>query len=272
MVDRLAENMRGCRVALRSSVPGLPRQRNLGARATTGSVVVYLDDDVVLDTGYLAAVARVYEEDCTGQIGGVGGAQVPDPTPREGFCRRMACRLFLLDTYGRGVLKRSGRPDHAFSAPSRMEVELLSGCNMAYRREVLEALRFDERLDGYALGEDLQFSYRVSRSWKLVLTPDARLEHRHAGGGRPMRDDYQAMAVFNRYLFFREHVARGPVDWIAYAWASAGEMLLILRSPRARGVRGALSGYRAVLRHLSRRQLPVGPRSEPMLAGGSRAH
>ena len=272
VVDRLAENMRGCRVALSSSIPGLPRQRNLGARATTGSVVVYLDDDVVLDTGYLAAVARVYEEDCSGQIGGVGGTQVPDPTPREGFCRRMACRLFLLDTYGRGVLKRSGRPDHAFSAPSRMEVELLSGCNMAYRREVLEVLRFDERLDGYALGEDLQFSYRVSRSWKLVLTPDARLEHRHAGGGRPVRDDYQAMAVFNRYLFFREHVARGPVDWIAYAWASAGEMLLVLRSPAARGVRGALAGYRAVHRHLSRGQLPVGLHPEPMLADGSRSH
>ena len=259
VADRLAQNMPGCRVALRSSVPGLPRQRNLGARATTGSVVVYLDDDVVLDPGYLAAVARVYEDDCTGKIGGVGGAQVPDPTPREGFCRRVACRLFLLDTYGRGVLKRSGRPDHAFSPRSRMEVELLSGCNMAYRREVIEALRFDERLDGYALGEDLQFSYRVSRCWKLVLTPDARLHHRHAGGGRPMRDDYQAMAVFNRYLFFREHVARGPGDWIAYVWASAGEMLLILRSPGARGVRGALSGYRAILRHLSRRSASGAP-------------
>jgi succinoglycan biosynthesis protein ExoA len=272
VVDRLAKTMRGCRVTLKSSVPGLPRQRNLGARATTGSVVVYLDDDVVLDPGYLAAIGRVYEDDPTGQIGGVGGAQVPDPTPREGFLRRMACRLFLLDTYGRGVLKRSGRPDHAFSPRSRLEVELLSGCNMAYRREVLEALRFDERLDGYALGEDLQFSYRVSRCWKLVLTPDAHLDHRHAGGGRPVRDDYQAMAVFNRYLFFREHVARGPIDWLAYAWSSAGEMLLILRRPSARGVRGALSGYRAVLRHLSGRQLPVRLRSEPMLADGSRSH
>ncbi len=135
VVDRLAETMRGCRVTLKSSVPGLPRQRNLGARATTGSVVVYLDDDVVLDPGYLAAIGRVYEDDPTGQIGGVGGAQVPDPTPREGLLRRMACRLFLLDTYGRGVLKRSGRPDHAFSPRSRLEVELLSGCNMAYRRD-----------------------------------------------------------------------------------------------------------------------------------------
>src|SRR4029077_18092484 len=42
VVDRLAKTMRGCHVTLKSSAPGPPRQRNLGARATTGSVVVYL--------------------------------------------------------------------------------------------------------------------------------------------------------------------------------------------------------------------------------------
>jgi succinoglycan biosynthesis protein ExoA len=268
--DRLAANVRGCRVEVIGSAPGLPRQRNLGTRATTGSAVVYLDDDVVLEAGYLAAVARTFEDDRSGQIGGVGGAQVPDPTPREGFLRRVACRLFLLETYGRGVVKRSGRPDRVFSPSSRMEVELLSGCNMAYRRDVLAALSFDERLSGYALGEDLQFSYRVSRRWKLVLTPDARLEHRHAGGGRPLRDDHQAMAVFNRYLFFRENLAHGPVDWMIYVWSSIGGMLLVLRDPTARGVRGTLAGYRAVLRHLHRHQLPAGLRSQPMPADGSR--
>jgi len=234
-------------------------------------VVVYLDDDVVLEPGYLAAVARTFEDDCTGRIGGVGGAQVPDPTPREPFLRRAACRLFLLDTYGRGIVKRSGRPDHAFSPRSRMEVECLSGCNMAYRREVLDALSFDERLDGYALGEDLQFSYRVSRRWKLVLTPEARLDHRHAGGGRPSLNEHQAMAVFNRYLFFREHLARGPVDWMLYVWSSIGGMLLILRDPTARGFRGTLAGYRAVLRHLRRHQLPARLCSQPMLADDSHA-
>ena len=267
--DRLALNMPGCHVALIGSPAGLPRQRNLGARATTGGVVVYLDDDVVLEPGYLAAVARTFEDDCTGRIGGVGGAQVPDPTPREPFLRRAACRLFLLDTYGRGIVKRSGRPDHAFSPRSRMEVECLSGCNMAYRREVLDALSFDERLDGYALGEDLQFSYRVSRRWKLVVTPEARLDHRHAGGGRPSLNEHQAMAVFNRYLFFREHLARGPVDWMLYVWSSIGGMLLILRDPTARGFRGTLAGYRAVLRHLRRHQLPARLRSQPMLADES---
>jgi GT2 family glycosyltransferase len=266
-LDRLVARMPECRVARIAAAPGLPRQRNIGARATTGALVVYLDDDVVLEPGYLAAIARTFEDDRGKQIGGAGGAQIPDPTPRDRFLRRAACRLFLLDTYGRGVVKRSGYPDHVFSPRSSMEVEVLSGCNMAYRREVLDALHFDERLTGYALGEDLQFSYRVSRRWKLMLVPEARLDHRHTGGSRPAGDDYQAMAVFNRYLFFREHVARGMLDWLAYAWSAIGSMLLNLRDPRARGIRGAISGYGAVLRHLHRRH-PM----EPMQANGSRWH
>jgi GT2 family glycosyltransferase len=256
--------MSGCRVELIATAPGLPRQRNIGARAATGSLVVYLDDDVVLERRYLAAIARTFEDDRTQQIGGVGGAQILEP--RDRFLRRVACRLFLLKTHGRGVVKRSGYPDHVFSPRSTTEVEVLSGCNMAYRREVLDALSFDERLSGYALGEDVQFSYRVSRRWKLVVIPDARLDHRHAGGGRPVSNDYQAMAVFNRYLFFREHVARGALDWLAYAWSSIGAMLLALRDPRARGARGAISGYAAVLRHLRQRHRQP---TERMRADGS---
>src|SRR5262249_61803060 len=99
-------------------------------------------------------------------------------------------------------------------------VEFLSGCNMSFRREVLAELEFAERLGGYALGEDLDFSYRASRRWTLVVTPAARLEHRHAAGGRPETDAFRAMSIFNKYLFFREQVARNPLDWAAFAWAT----------------------------------------------------
>ena len=243
-------------VRLRSA-PGLPRQRNLGARAASGEVVLFLDDDVVLEPGYLAAIARVYAEDAAGVVGGVGGAQVPDPTPRQSWARRAFCRVFLLSGYGRGVVKRSGRVEYALSPRRQMAVEFLSGCNMSFRRAVLWTYAFDERLTGYALGEDLQFSYRVSREWRLVVTPDARLEHRHAAGGRPAGDEFRTMAVFNRYLFVRECVARGPLDWLAYAWAGLGDALLRLRAPRTRGLRGLVRGYRLAWRHLTRGELPA---------------
>jgi len=215
-------------------------------------VIVFLDDDVVLEPEYLAEIAAVYADDGERAIGGVGGAQVPDPTPYEPPMRRLFTRMFLLGTYGRGVVKRSGRPEYLFAPTVPTDVEFLSGCNMSYRREVLERLRFDERLNGYALGEDLQFSYRVSRAWRLVLTPRARLEHRQASGGRPESAAYRAMAVRNRFVFFRDQVARGPLDWAAYAWSSLGELLLVLRAPRRRGLAGLVRGYAAVARDLRR--------------------
>ncbi len=260
---RVRTRLRPTPVRWLASAPGLPRQRNLGVEHATGSVVVFLDDDVVLEPGYLDAIARVYEADPTGAVGGVGGAQVPDPTPVETPWRRAACRLLLLDSHGEGRVKRSGRPSYLLSPTSVRTVDFLSGCNMSFRRDVLADLEFDERLEGYAHGEDLDFSYRVSRRRTLVLTPEARLDHRHVGGGRPDPDRMQAMAVLNGFLFFRDRVARTPLDWLAYAWSSVGNVVLRVREPRARGLRGTLVGWGHVARHVLFGTLPAPPKAPP---------
>jgi GT2 family glycosyltransferase len=262
-----AEAPRRTRVRFLATPPGLPRQRNIGATLAGGSVIVFLDDDVVLEPGYLAAIAAVYEDDSARAIGGVGGAQVPDPTPAESRLRRAVCRLFLLDSYGEGRLKRSGRPSYLLSPREQCTVEFLSGCNMSYRRDVLSELDFDERLCGYALGEDLDFSYRASRRWTLVVTPAARCDHRHAAGGRPETDDFRAMSAFNKYLFFREHVARGPLDWLPFVWSTIGRVLLRLRNPGRRGLRGMVRGHWLVLRHLATGRGAVRPVCRATAAG-----
>ena len=260
---RIRKRLRGTRVRFLATLPGLPRQRNLGATMARGSIVVFLDDDVVLEPGYLAAIADVYARDPEHVIGGVGGAQIPDPTPHEGPWRQAACRLFLQESHGEGRLKRSGRPSYLLSPTDEQPVEFLSGCNMSFRREVLTELDFDERLCGYALGEDLDFSYRVSRRWALVVTPDARCDHRQVPGGRPETDAFRAMSIFNKYLFFREHVAHNPIDWVAFLWASLGGVALRLRAPAARGLRGVARGYWLVTRHLLTGALPPEPTTTP---------
>jgi GT2 family glycosyltransferase len=192
---------------------------------------MFFDDDVVLEPDYLEELARVYDRDTARAIGGVGGAQVPDPTPRESAARRAFARLFLLAGYGSGRLKRSGYAEYALSPGVEMEVDFLSGCNMSFRRDVFADELFDERLTGYAIGEDLQFSYRVSRRWKLVLTPRARVDHRHTGGGRPRAGRLEEMRVINRFLFVRDVVAMGGAAWPAYAWAELGILIQTLRHP-----------------------------------------
>jgi GT2 family glycosyltransferase len=228
---------------------------------------VFFDDDVVLEPDYLEALARVYDGDTARAIGGVGGAQVPDPTPRESAARRAFARFFLLAGYGSGRLKRSGYAEYALSPRLETEVDFLSGCNMSFRREVFADLLFDERLPGYAIGEDLQFSYRVSRRWKLVLTPLARVDHRHTGGGRPRAGRLEEMRVINRFLFVRDVVGMGGAAWPAYAWAELGILIQTLRHPGNGRLRGRLRGHRRVLTHALRgRALEDAPVAAPAAA------
>ena len=235
-----------CSVKLLRASPGLTRQRNIGVRAASGSVILFLDDDTALDTDYVKEIAAVYEQDLESKIGGVGGAIIPDPTPREGWPHRTFKHIFLLPSIGLGRLKRSGHPERVFSPSELLKVELLSGCNMSYRREVFSHLQFDERLSGYALGEDLHFSYAVSRRWQLVMTPYARIEHRAVGTGHPNAKDMARMGVLNHLLFFREQVARSPLDWLCYFWSLLGVLLLTLRRPGEDRLAGLLLNYRRV--------------------------
>ena len=240
---------RACAVELIRAQPGLPRQRNIGIRAARGDVIVFFDDDVVLEPEYLDELRRVYDLDTAHAIGGVGGAQVPDPMPQESMTRRVFARLFLLSGYGSGRLKRSGHPEYAFSPAVELGVDFLSGCNMSYRREVFADVMFDERLSGYAIGEDLQFSYRVSRRWKLVLTPRARVDHRHTGGGRPRAGHLEEMRVINHFIFVRDVMAQSGAGWLPYVWAELGMLLQTIRHPRNGRLRGRLRGHRRVLMH-----------------------
>ena len=43
------------------TAPGLPRQRNAGVALATGELVLFLDDDVILDEAYLAEISGFFE-------------------------------------------------------------------------------------------------------------------------------------------------------------------------------------------------------------------
>jgi GT2 family glycosyltransferase len=234
-----------CPVVYRTASPGLTRQRNRGVELARGGVLTFLDDDVVLEPGYLAAIAACFAADPA-----LGGAEGTIAHPGLRGRRRLgnALRgLLLMDNVGRRRVKRSGAVayDPAPGAPRR--VDCLSGCNMSFRRSVFARHRFDEWYDGYGLGEDLDFSYRVSREWPLVQTPAARLEHRQSPAGRERLPRLQEMSALNRYRFVRRHLPAGPLTWAAFAWGQVGELLSLLKAGDRAALGGRLRGYRRIL-------------------------
>jgi GT2 family glycosyltransferase len=231
---------------------GLTRQRNIAVGRLTSDIVLFVDDDAVLEPECLEGLAGPYRDDAEHRLGGVQAAIIDSVSPPTGS--KLFRRLFFLteeDSGRRAVLRASGWPRYCSTPARPMDAEVIRGTAMSFRREVFEAERFDESFPGYALAEDCDFSYRVSRRWRLLVEPAARVRHSPSPAGRSGARTFQRMEAVHSWHLFR-HYRRGTAAWIAFAWSRLGGGLLALRHAIQIGsldpLRGLADGYRAILR------------------------
>jgi len=234
--------------------PGLTRQRNYGIKETGGNIVYFFDDDVVLRPDFLQVMNQTFTDNphyvggCGLAIGDKAAYQRNRSTVKR--IRKALSNLynyiFLLSYKGEaGRFKRSGFPERPFGSETFKEVELLSGCNMGYRKEVFSEFTFDENLAGYALMEDADFSRRISRKHRLFYNPNAVLEHKHATSGRESTYDLKKMYMLNyRYLFIKNRYKGDNLATLAHWWAILGLVAKSLLLWRKEEVRGYLHGLR----------------------------
>jgi GT2 family glycosyltransferase len=201
------------------SLPGLPLQRNVGIRMSRGDVLHFIDDDVILDPGYLAALAKSFE-DSDDALTGAGGLIV-NQEPRS---PRWWWRLALLDSKRQGVVLPSGVNIMVSSASSGFDVEWLSGCSMSYRRSTFDTVKFDESLAGYALMEDVDFSLRASKLGRLALVPSALLVHKVSQVGRWDQEQRTRTAIYRRAWFVKKNLPMR--NRVAFIWSVAAGIFL----------------------------------------------
>jgi GT2 family glycosyltransferase len=142
--------------AIHQGNQGLSAARNAGLRAATGAVVAYTDSDCFADPGWLTHL--VYQLQRSGAAG-VGG---PNLTPEDG--RRAAC-----------VAAAPGQPTHVLE--SDQVAEHIPGCNMAFRREALLAVRgFDPAYR--KAGDDVDLCWRLQQAGQwITFAPGAFVWH-----------------------------------------------------------------------------------------------
>ena len=236
--------------------PSSARQRNFGVDHLPPSVEVvhFVDDDVTLRPGYFQHLTRAL--DTHPGLGGVGGilvegGRVPKRFPAAGL-------FFLLHSTRPGRVLPSGYTTPAPSSRTQgtlSPVQWLSGCASSYRRAVFEDARFDPALSGYAMLEDLDFSYRVGQTWNLAAVPAARLVHRASPKNRhgPMR--FARTSAIHRYWFIEKNL-RSPLRKPAFWWSMVGRLLAVLTSDDKRKW-AALRGLRQGIRTIWQRDHPL---------------
>lgn len=130
---------------LQESTPGKNFALNKGLRESRGDVICLMDDDILLDSGWLRELVRAYRE---GPYDALQPRVLPGTDP-EGRSADMA-RLYI---YNIPVI------DYGDAA---RDLRGLTGVIMSFRREVMErAGTFDERLPASGYEGDTDISRRI---------------------------------------------------------------------------------------------------------------
>ncbi|MCQ3935854.1 MAG: hypothetical protein DPW18_02285 [Chloroflexi bacterium] len=230
--------------------PGLTLQRNHGIRECVSDLIFFFDDDVDLNTNYLAEVEKVFADDTTKKIGAVGGKIVELTTPSarlkiERFAFGVLRFAFGVVGTFNGKFYPSGMPSHPRANQPSGFIECLSGCCMAFRREVLEKATFDENLARYGLMEDADISKQtLDAGYKIYYQTPAALVHNESPMNRLNVQQWAEMSVVNYDYLFRKSWSRDKWRWLFYYWTLLG--LFAVNFHSLKGLKGTFHGVKKI--------------------------
>jgi len=201
--------------------PGLTKQRNIGARLSSTEIIHFLDDDSILDQHYLYEMNKIFEKNSQ-YAGGMGS--IENLPPQVKLYYRFFRKFFLLQRIrASGKFTWSGMPTHPYGTDKFKAVEVLGGCCMAYRRNIVIQTLFDETLTGYAYMEDCDFSRRVSCNYTLFFNPNAKCIHIPSPINRDSIIENRATFIKNySYLFFKNFYPKNKIKVFCYLWSIFG--------------------------------------------------
>jgi glucosyl-dolichyl phosphate glucuronosyltransferase len=252
------------------SKAGLARARNIGVQKSSGDIILFLDDDTILKEHYVEEILNVFNNPSCDRIGGVYGDQIPENegksnTRKKGsFAYAIALALyarintliltlfFLEKPSTTGKFRLSGfatYPSPSNTSTTVFETDGAPGGYAAYCREVLDEFRCDEHLKGYSWGEDQDLSYRVSRKYKIIFDPKAKVIH-DSRKSKTTDYAYSKMKIENHHYLFEKNFPQALRNRFAFNMSVLGTFFLELDNAikyrNSAGVKGFLDGLRAV--------------------------
>jgi GT2 family glycosyltransferase len=260
---------------------GLSAARNAGVRNSTGEIIAFTDDDVIVHPAWIGAILKGFEDP---RIMALTGAVLPAVLATDAqFAFQNEAFAWELGFEGYEALDFDS---NFFRNTTHLGVPVWrmgAGANMAFRREAFDRVGlFDERLGAGTSGcsEDSELWYRLlAEGYRCRYDPSAVVSHFHRSDWEGlsyqtysyMRGHVAALLFqFDRYkhwgnvkrafgvlpLYFTKLALRALRKGLARFLVNSDEDQPSLASPLRQKIRGMVAGYAYYLRH---RHLPADP-------------
>ncbi|MCX5699837.1 MAG: glycosyltransferase [Candidatus Omnitrophica bacterium] len=198
--------------------------KNLGIKNATGDIVAFLDDDSIVQDGWLEACVESYTSD---DIGGTGGIIIDTNSPQEAY-----------GTDQIGTITFNGTRIGNFNKDPQkiIEVEHLRGCNMSFRRAVLQQIGgFDLNYTGSNVLEETDLSVRVRKAgYKIIFNPKMAVIHTAAPRESILRTTFNLRREFyiarNSTYFMLKNF--GLIRTLTYIFTNNTNIPAFIRKPK----------------------------------------
>ncbi|MBT4512435.1 MAG: glycosyltransferase family 2 protein [Chloroflexi bacterium] len=208
--------------------PSLAKQRNEGIKTLNDDITLagYLDDDIILDKDAIEAMLRYWEE-CPDDVGGssfhITNNELASPLVR--IPGKLLGKLFWCDDFGQGKVLRSGFATPVIPVLKDTYTEWLCGGATVWKKEILEDSKYDEKLGGSSYVEDIDFSFRAAKHYRLVVIHGAKVQH-YPPPFNPRKSYLMGrMNVHHHYHFVRKNP---ELSVPLFYWAILGEAIILL--------------------------------------------
>jgi GT2 family glycosyltransferase len=186
---------------LRLDRPGLTRARNAGLAAARTGIVLFMDDDAVMEPGCVEEHVAAHAIPGVGIVGGR-------------IRQRGAVSWAAVDTVAR-LDALTGEGTGNFDLDHEGKVPYVSGGNLSVKKAIVSGTGpFNTRFRGNALFEEVEFCCRLrTHGYGVWYCPRAVVAHYPAGRGGCHADDetrYLLDRMHNHAMFYFLHVRRFP--------------------------------------------------------------
>lgn len=170
--------------------------KNVGLVKASDEIVFFFDDDVEITPKTIKAHLEEYKDK---DVLGVAGRVINDdePVPKETNVETGKTNKYLTSF------------TMNFWSTKRQEVQFPYGCNMSFRRSVLEKLGgFDEKIPPPGF-EETDLGLRVTKIGRIIFSPKALVYHHRAnsGGTRMDKDKWFKRYYWTYGRLIRKHVS-----------------------------------------------------------------
>lgn len=222
---------------------GFAAGTNLGIAEAAGGRIATVNDDVLVEPGWLDALGSALEREPRAAAAQGVNLLMDDPGRADG------CGLEW-NRWWQAVQIGHGEPAPSSAEPVR-EVFGASATAALFRREALRAVApdgavFEPRLVSYY--EDVELAGRLrAAGWRALLVPAARARHAGSATGATMSRERWRLIYGNRYLAASRRLGLGLVPRLP--WMVLRDLLDLRKADREQAA-GIRAGWRRAIREL----------------------